>query len=227
MVAALTEKPIAVKPLKVSMAAKKDIKVKRYSLAEAVRLLQSKKLNLKSPFVITKGVAELETLQAKLTAEQFIALQDARIRYYAPVVAKKTRSFDQQQQQPQDQEEYEVQVISLEDWFRECFNLGARPDFRRMPGYGTEHCEQMLDSATLPQEWVDLLALSAIGDLDMTALRDMATEREKFVTTHKDELLKSVPNHLDLKTAILACPPCTWRCDFVEVSRTLSSPWRS
>eukprot|EP01052_Picozoa_sp_SAG31_P035934 SAG31_NODE_4408_length_3258_cov_4.000633_1_plen_320_part_00 len=41
------------------------------------------------------------------------------------------------------QEQLEVKYVDLERFFKLCFNLKAKPDFRKNPGPGTEHCEQV------------------------------------------------------------------------------------
>jgi hypothetical protein len=62
-------------------------------------------------------------------------------RYFTPAVSKKKRSFEDQGSAPQ---EWEHTMIGLERYFVNCFNLKAKPDFRKRGGGQTEHCEQEL-----------------------------------------------------------------------------------
>jgi len=54
------------------------------------------------------------------------------------------RSFDQQQQQVPEDEQLEYSLVTMDKYFVNCFNLKAKPDFRKNGGADTEHCEQVL-----------------------------------------------------------------------------------
>ena len=61
------------------------------------------------------------------------------LEYFTPAVSKQKRTFDEQQNSPQ---EWEHNDVSVERYFVNCFNLRAKPDFRKRGGAQTEHCEQ-------------------------------------------------------------------------------------
>ena len=60
------------------------------------------------------------------------------LEYFTPAVSKQKRTFEENQQ-PQ---EWEHNDVSVERYFVNCFNLRAKPDFRKRGGAQTEHCEQ-------------------------------------------------------------------------------------
>ena len=70
----------------------------------------------------------------------------AQVRYLSPVKAKEKRSFDKQQQQGQPEEQMEYQMISTEKYLVNCFNLRAKPDFRRL---GDTQCIRLLPTLTI------------------------------------------------------------------------------
>ena len=63
---------------------------------------------------------------------------DVTLEYFTPAVSKQKRTFEENQQ-PQ---EWEHNDVSVERYFVNCFNLRAKPDFRKRGGAQTEHCEQ-------------------------------------------------------------------------------------
>jgi|UniRef100_A0A7S4CJB4 hypothetical protein len=193
---AFTPRSIAVKPLKKAMAAKKDLNVKRYTISEAVHLIKENKLSFRKPFIIKNALPELPTLQSKLQAEELMKLTDTKIQYWSPVIAKKRRTFDQKQEG--DEEKFEAQMISFEDWFQECFNHKAKPDFKRMPGYGTEHCTQALSAFVLPSEWANF-SMSAMAELQMDTLYRMAVERASFVAANSKDIASFTPDGMNLQ----------------------------
>jgi hypothetical protein len=48
-----------------------------------------------------------------------------------------------------DDEQLEYSLVSMEKYFINCFNLKAKPDFRKNGGADTEHCEQTVAAALL------------------------------------------------------------------------------
>ena len=64
---------------------------------------------------------------------------EVTLEYFTPAVSKQKRTFDEQQNSPQ---EWEHNDVSVERYFVNCFNLRAKPDFRKRGGAQTEHCEQ-------------------------------------------------------------------------------------
>jgi len=137
---------VGVKPLKSSGSKRKN--VMRYRASEVPNLLKKGKIDLTKPFLVTDGVNGLEDLRQKWTALKMIHnYTDVRVRYLSPVKAKERRSFDKQQQNPN--EEMEYVMLSLEKYFVNCFNLRGKPDFRKMGGAQTEHCEMTVPASQM------------------------------------------------------------------------------
>jgi len=166
---------VGVKRLKGSGAKKSN--VKKYSAEKLPKLIETGKVNWKKPFLVTGGVQELSELQRKFTA---LGLKDntkARVRYLSPVKAKEKRSFDkQQQQQGQPEEQMEYQRISTEKYLVNCFNLRAKPDFRRLGGTQTEHCEMELPAAVLDPNMTDF-QLAPVESIALYAPLEGAKQR--------------------------------------------------
>ena len=83
------------------------------------------------------------------TSEELLKNTEVQLRYLSPVKAKERRTFDHQQQQVQDDEQLEYSLVSMEKYFINCFNLKAKPDFRKAGGADTEHCEQTVAAALI------------------------------------------------------------------------------
>merc|ERR1712166_1239644 len=137
---------VGVKRLKGSGA--KNSNVKKYSAKKLTKLLATGKVNLKIPFLVTGGVQELSELQRKFTALGLKGNKAAQVRYLSPVKAKEQRTFDKQEQ-------LEYQMISTEKYLVNCFNLRAKPDFRRLGGTQTEHCETELPVSAVDSDMAD------------------------------------------------------------------------
>jgi len=146
-----TDKLVGVKPLKPAMSVKaRNCNVPRYKAKEVAGLLAKKKINLDKPFLVTDGIHKFDELQADWNFGRLINNTELELRYLSPVVAKKKRSFDQPQQQtPSDEEQLEYSMIPFEKYFKNCFNHKAKPDFRKIPGSETEHCEQTIPAKSL------------------------------------------------------------------------------
>lgn len=157
---------VGVKRLKGSGA--KNSNVKKYTAAKVTKLLATGKVNLKKPFLVSGGVQELEELQRKFTALGLKGNKDAQVRYLSPVKAKEKRSFDKQQQQGQPEEQMEYQMISTEKYLVNCFNLRAKPDFRRLGGTQTEHCETELPVSAVDSDMADF-QLSPVSSIALYA----------------------------------------------------------
>jgi len=71
------------------------------------------------------------------------------VRYLTPVNAKKKRSFDKEKNNNPNEEEMEHLLIPLEKYFVNCFNLRGKPDFRRLGGAQTEHCEMSVPASQM------------------------------------------------------------------------------
>jgi len=138
-------KDYGVKSLKSSGAKKKN--VLRYRASEVPYLLEKGKIDLEKPFLVTDGVNNLDILRRTYTGAKLLANKDVKLRYLSPVKAKARRSFDKQQSDPN--EEMEWQLISTEKYFVNCFNLKGKPDFRRLGGAQTEHCEMTVPATAL------------------------------------------------------------------------------
>jgi len=156
---------LAVKALKGAGVGKGGKAVKRVSLSEFHTAATEKggatlRKWLKAPLLITDGVGDQALASRTWTAEALMSepLAATRLKYVTPAEAKKLLTFDQDPNQPQ--QEVETQMVSFERYFANCFNLRAKPDFRRKAGADTEHCEQVVPAASL------LRALRAGADDD-------------------------------------------------------------
>merc|ERR1711871_1226778 len=70
-------------------------------------------------------------------------------------------------------------MISFEKYFRNCFNLKAKPDFQKVPGPSTEHCEQFVRLADIDLDMADNFTLEAIKG--MRWLGDMQKARSGWL----------------------------------------------
>mmetsp|Transcript_43588 Transcript_43588/g.102458 ORF Transcript_43588/g.102458 Transcript_43588/m.102458 type:complete len:552 (+) Transcript_43588:1-1656(+) len=149
-----TDKDIGVKALK-SEGAKK-CNIKKHALEDLASLVNSGKLDLKKPFIVTGAMGKLDALRRSFTSETLMDNTEIELRYLSPVKAKEARSFDKQQSQVPEDEQLEYSMVTMEKYFINCFNHKAKPDFRKSGGADTEHCEQtvaaaLLSNATVPQ----------------------------------------------------------------------------
>ena len=110
---------------------------------------------------------------------------DVTLEYFTPAVSKQKRTFDEQQNSPQ---EWEHNDVSVERYFVNCFNLRAKPDFRKRGGAQTEHCEQDIS-------WSTFFAGNATGILtESLQVAGAALEADLGRTRF---LLKAVANGVD------------------------------
>ena len=167
----LTNASVGVKPLKAFKAtAKKSNTIRRVTLAEWGDLEASGKLTdaLKKPMILEGALGNRDALRESFHAARLMedpAFSDVRIEYVTPAVARSKRTFEEQDASaPQ---EYEHTAISLERYFVNCFNLRAKPDFRKRGGGQTEHCEQDLAFGSVA-------GANASGILDGSPLKELA-----------------------------------------------------
>ena len=142
----LTDRDIGVKSLK---RGAKKCNIKKHEAEHLPDLLAKGKVDLKKPFIVTGGMRHLDTLRRAFTSEELLKNTEVQLRYLSPVKAKERRTFDQQQQQVQDDEQLEYTLVTMEKYFINCFNLKAKPDFRKNGGADTEHCEQTVAAALI------------------------------------------------------------------------------
>lgn len=180
--AVFISKQMGVKPLKKAVASKKN-NVKRYTVAKIGELLKARKVDFTMPFIVTDGVSQLQELRANWTAERLVEMDHVKLHYISPQVAKKKRTYEQKQ--PGEQEaQGDYHEISFEKYFRNCFNLLAKADFRKIPGSGTEHCEQSINAFSLDPA-VSGYRLEAI-QAQLGWLQLLETGRAEFASHKKD-----------------------------------------
>ncbi|KAH8068911.1 hypothetical protein JL720_12117 [Aureococcus anophagefferens] len=123
---------------------------------------------LKKPMILEGALGNRDALRESFHAARLMedpAFSDVRIEYVTPAVARSKRTFEEQDASaPQ---EYEHTAISLERYFVNCFNLRAKPDFRKRGGGQTEHCEQDLAFGSVA-------GANASGILDGSPLAELA-----------------------------------------------------
>jgi len=191
-------KDFGVKGLKSSGAKRKN--VLRYRADEVKRLLKSGKINLARPFIVTDGVDRLAELRNIWTAQKLLKNEDARVRYLSPVKAKARRSFDKdKQQQNPNEEQMEYQMITMEKYFVNCFNLRGKPDFRRLGGAQTEHCEMTVPADTLTKNMTDY-EFSAVSALSSSWMK-LEKGRADFAS-RAASLQPLVDERMDLKSQL-------------------------
>lgn len=149
--ASLTNASVGVRPLKAYRAPKKKSNLIRrvtrgeFDAMEAAGTLMEA---LGKPLILEGGVADLDGLRERFSAARLMedpAYRDVRVEYVTPAVARSRRTFEQAQENV----EYDHTVIDLERYFVNCFNLRAKPDFRKRGGGQTDHCEQDLSYAVV------------------------------------------------------------------------------
>ncbi len=175
----LTDKEIGVKTLK---GEAKACNIKKHTAEELPKLLAAGKVDLKKPFIVTGGMPHLDALRRAFTAEELLKNTEVQLRYLSPVKAKERRSFDKQQQQqvPED-EQLEYSLVSMDKYFINCFNLKAKPDFRKNGGADTEHCEQTVAAALIHNNATFLAQHFAAGVAgQMAFLQAMEPGRREF-----------------------------------------------
>jgi len=185
---------VGVKALKSSGSKRKN--VLRYRASEVPQLLKRGKIDLSKPFLVTDGVNELESLRQKWTALNMLHNHtDVKVRYLSPVKAKERRSFDKQQNNNPN-EELEYVMISLEKYFVNCFNLRGKPDFRKLGGAQTEHCEMSVPASQMDPGMSEY-KLKAVSDTlgGFTALEAGRTEFSEAVS----DFQPMVPEKLELQ----------------------------
>jgi len=138
----LTNATVGVRSLKSTFAKpKKSNAMKRMTVSDFAKAVEDGKAAslLKKPLIVENGVGALDELRSLLSAEALMGHTDITLEYFTPAVSKQKRTFDEQQNSPQ---EWEHNDVSVERYFVNCFNLRAKPDFRKRGGAQTEHCEQ-------------------------------------------------------------------------------------
>jgi len=137
----LTNATVGVRALKSTFAKpKKSNAMKRMTVADFAKAVEDGKAAslLKKPLIVEGGVGALDELRSLLSAEALMGHAGVTLEYFTPAVSKQKRTFEENQQ-PQ---EWEHNDVSVERYFVNCFNLRAKPDFRKRGGAQTEHCEQ-------------------------------------------------------------------------------------
>ena len=137
----LTNTSVGVRALKSTFAKpKKANAMKRMTVADFAKAVEDGKAAslLKKPLIVEGGVGALDELRSLLSAEALMGHTEITLEYFTPAVSKQKRTFEENQQ-PQ---EWEHNDVSVERYFVNCFNLRAKPDFRKRGGAQTEHCEQ-------------------------------------------------------------------------------------
>ena len=149
----LTNASVGVKPLKAAkVSPKKSNAIRRVTLEEWGALEAQGKLTeaLRKPLILERGLGNAEALREAFHAARFVedpAFAGVGIEYLTPAVARSKRTFDEADggaSAGAAPVEYEHTVINFERYFVNCFNLRAKPDFRKRGGGQTEHCEQDL-----------------------------------------------------------------------------------
>jgi len=188
---------IGVKPLKSKGSKRKN--VLRYRASEVAGLLAKGKIDLNKPFLITDGVHNLDELREAWTAAKMLKEHtDVKVRYLSPVKAKQRRSFDKEKNNNPN-EELEWSHISLENYFVNCFNLRGKPDFRRLGGAQTEHCEMKVPASAMDPKMSSYKVKSLGGHLG--GYGALEEGRSAFVTRAKD-LQPLVHEKLDIQTQL-------------------------
>eukprot|EP00291_Cryptomonas_curvata_P000664 CAMPEP_0172181980 /NCGR_PEP_ID=MMETSP1050-20130122/18135_1 /TAXON_ID=233186 /ORGANISM="Cryptomonas curvata, Strain CCAP979/52" /LENGTH=525 /DNA_ID=CAMNT_0012855355 /DNA_START=122 /DNA_END=1699 /DNA_ORIENTATION=- len=195
--AIFTDKEISVKPLKGEGA--KKCNIKKYTASEMPALFSQGKIDLRKPFIVSDGVTDFEALRRKFTAEKLMTNTEAQLRYLSPVKAKEKRTFDKQQSNVPEDEQYEYAFVSIEKFFTVCFNLRAKPDFRKMGGADTEHCEQHVAASLIDANFTDY-RLRSLGD-NLGWLQELEPGRAEF-TERAGELQALVQAKQDLKSSL-------------------------
>ena len=147
----LTNSSVGVRALKSTFAKpKKANAMKRMAVADFAKAVDENKAAslLKKPLIVEGGVGALDELRSLLSAEALMGHTEITLEYFTPAVSKQKRSFDEQQNSPQ---EWEHNDVSVERYFVNCFNLRAKPDFRKRGGAQTEHCEQDVRAVQKPK----------------------------------------------------------------------------
>jgi len=138
----LTNTSVGVRALKSTFAKpKKANAMKRISVADFTKAVTDGKAGalMTKPLIVEDGVGSLDELRSLLHAEALMGHADVTLEYFTPAISKQKRSFDDPSNAPQ---EWEHNDVSVERYFVNCFNLRAKPDFRKRGGAQTEHCEQ-------------------------------------------------------------------------------------
>jgi len=108
-------------------------------------------------------MTDLESLRHKWTAMTLLQNHtDVKVRYLSPVKAKQRRSFDKDKQNNPN-EELEYSQITLENYFVNCFNLRGKPDFRRLGGAQTEHCEMKVPATQMDAKHAKTYKFKPLG----------------------------------------------------------------
>jgi len=175
----LTDKEIGVKSLK---GEAKKCNIKKHGADELPKLLAAGKVDLKKPFIVTGGMPHLDTLRRAFTSDELLKNTEVQLRYLSPVKAKEKRSFDQQQQQQMpDDEQLEYSLVTMDKYFMNCFNLKAKPDFRKNGGADTEHCEQTVAAALIHSNTTFISEMFAAGVAgELAFLQAMEPGRREF-----------------------------------------------
>ena len=184
----LTNATVGVRALKSTFAKpKKSNAMKRITVADFAKAVEDGKAAslLKKPLIVENGVGALDELRSLLSAEALMGHAEVTLEYFTPAVSKQKRTFEENQQ-PQ---EWEHNDVSVERYFVNCFNLRAKPDFRKRGGAQTEHCEQ--DVA-----WSTFFGGNATGILtDSLKVAGAALDADLGRTRF---LLKAVSNGVDV-----------------------------
>ena len=146
----LTNASVGVRALKSTFAKpKKSNAMKRMTVADFAKAVEDGKAAslLKKPLIVEGGVGSLDELRSLLSAEALMGHTEVTLEYFTPAVSKQKRTFEENQQ-PQ---EWEHNDVSVERYFVNCFNLRAKPDFRKRGGAQTEHCEQDASAVQKPK----------------------------------------------------------------------------
>ena len=180
----LTDKDIGVKSLK---RGAKKCNIKKHAAGDLPSLLEQGKVDLKKPFIVTGGMPHLDTLRRAFTSEELLKNTEVQLRYLSPVKAKERRTFDQQQQQVSDDEQLEYSLVTMDKYFINCFNLKAKPDFRKSGGADTEHCEQTVAANLIHSNTTFLATNFAAGVAgQMGFLQAMEPGRREFARRAKE-----------------------------------------
>eukprot|EP00658_Telonema_sp_P-2_P023286 TRINITY_DN19321_c0_g1_i2.p1 TRINITY_DN19321_c0_g1~~TRINITY_DN19321_c0_g1_i2.p1 ORF type:complete len:569 (-),score=186.04 TRINITY_DN19321_c0_g1_i2:141-1847(-) len=171
-------------------------RVKKYVADKLPGLLKAGKVDLSKPFIVSAGEAAVSDLQHKFTALKLLENKQARVRYLSPVKAKEKRSFDKQAEPGQPELEY--QFITTEKYLVNCFNLRAKPDFRRMGGTQTEHCEMALPVSMVDPNMTDFQLRPTASLAGFAALEK---QRAAFAGRAK-QLEHLVPEGMSLESSL-------------------------
>jgi len=156
----------------------------RYRASEVAGLLAKGKIDLDKPFLITDGVHDLDELREAWTAQNLLKKHtEVKVRYLSPVKAKQRRSFDKDKQNNPN-EDLEWSHITLENYFVNCFNLRGKPDFRRLGGAQTEHCEMKVPASQMDTK-MSSYKMKALGG-HLGGFGALEEGRAAFVARAKD-----------------------------------------